>query len=149
MMERSSGGTPTDWLPKGRYKKLAEATLARLPAGWDRYRVLTFELGGSDRETYGSAVLADGADGSDLESHHEQGWDVFLCPGLLDGLSDDAVCWVIAHELAHVAAGLTCDALRSSRPDAFAEKVADAIARAWGFWLEEEAFDAATGSERG
>jgi hypothetical protein len=73
----------------------------------------------------------------------------------LFGLSDAAVKWAIAHELGHVASGLPCGSLgmgglgytRTSENVYRAitedererhEFVADAIARAWGFWEEEQ-----------
>lgn len=76
----------------------------------------------------------------------------------LSKLPDDAVKWVIAHELGHVASGVPCGSLAvgkilltkiegdTYRPITADEKemhefVADAIARAWGFWDEEEAWE--------
>jgi predicted metalloprotease len=70
-------------------------------------------------------------------------------------LSDVAIKWVIAHELGHVASGLSCESLsigglgytRTSenvyRAITGAERelhelVADAIAHAWGWWEEEK-----------
>jgi hypothetical protein len=99
-------------------------------------------------------------DPDDLEGHGEQLWQVTLYPALLDKLSDPAVGWVIAHELGHVASGCVCGIVIDGRPvtripgttDQYreispAEKhknegLANAIARAWGFWEEEEAFRA-------
>jgi hypothetical protein len=90
----------------------------------------------------------------------EQLWLVTLYPAWLDGLSDAAVRWAIAHELGHAASGMACGSLvisgrrytkvsvgedeyRKITPEdeEGSEKIADAIVRAWGFWAEEEAFE--------
>ena len=92
--------------------------------------------------------------------HSEQCWTITLYEQSLSGLSDDAVKWVIAHELGHVAAGVPCaswgvgeirltkitaDISRLIMADEteMHEFIADTIARAWGFWDEEEAWNVA------
>jgi hypothetical protein len=49
----------------------------------------------------------------------------------LDGYSDAAIQWVIAHELAHVASGLPTD--KPQRHDVLCEDRADHLATLWGF----------------
>ncbi len=157
----------TGRLPTGRYRGLARGVLRRLPESWDLYRTVSIELSGeSTPRGYGSAGREEEGEGDErvslLEGHNEQVWTVRLYPALLDPLSDEAVCWVIAHELGHVASGMACGSIvLQGRPytrsvsggaemyrevtneeRAVGEKLADAIARAWGFWLEEEAFEA-------
>jgi Zn-dependent peptidase ImmA (M78 family) len=83
-----------------------------------------------------------------------------LYPALLDKFSDAAVRWVIAHELGHVASGCVCGAFvidgRRMTPvlgtdqyreitdieEDYNEQLANAVARAWGFWSEEQTFRA-------
>ena len=151
-------------LPEGRYRSLVRQVLERLPAGWDHYRTLGFEL--SDEKPtrgYASSFRDEEIEGERvplIDGHHEQCWTVTLYRPWVDQLSDTAVLWVIAHELGHVAAGMACGSLvEGGRPHtrvsvagdvyrevtaderAAGEKIADAVGRAWGFWLEEEQFE--------
>ncbi len=151
-------------VPEGRSRRLLRRVLERLPVGWDHYRTFDVELL-SDKPSrgYGSCrrdeALEASADDLLLEGHAEQCWAVTLYQPWLDAFSDDAALWIIAHELGHVASGMACgtvvvggvaytrmagtdDDYRPVTPEdrAGGEKIADAIARAWGFWAEEEAF---------
>jgi hypothetical protein len=149
-----------------RIAALVRSVLKRLPDSWDLYRTFHFEL--SDRKPdkgYASCQRDEESDGSPEpgmpEGHYEQYWAVTLYRPWLTDFSDEASRWVIAHELGHVASGMatgcivsggrpgtrvsgTADEYREITPEETqaGEKVADAIARAWGFWLEEEAFEA-------
>ncbi|MDO8475043.1 MAG: hypothetical protein Q7W02_02410 [Candidatus Rokubacteria bacterium] len=153
-------------LPPGRYREVLRHVLTRLPEGWDYYRTLSVELS-PEKPARGIASslreeeLETAADDPPIEGHNEQVWTVTLFQPWLDGFSDLSVMWVIAHELGHVASGMACgsmalggkpytrvsgtnDHYREKTPEEISggEKVADAIARAWGFWLEEETFEA-------
>jgi hypothetical protein len=151
-------------VPEGRYRRLLREVFDRLPAGWDTYRTWEVELSeGKPSQGYASCFRFEEEEGeatASIEGHHEQHWTVTLYTPWLDQLSDGAALWPIVHELGHVASGMACGSLASGgkpntrvstvrdfyrevTPDerAAREKVADVIARAWGFWLEEEAFE--------
>jgi len=134
----------------------------RLPPGWDEPRTFTVEIGPGSYG-YGSALRFEEVEDlapDDLEGHGEQVWAVTLYPALLDNLSDSAVRWVMAHELGHVASGCVCGIVIDGRAvtripgttDQYREispvekdnneRLANAIARAWGFWAEEQEFRA-------
>jgi hypothetical protein len=146
----------------GRYRALFREVLDRLPNGWDDLRTFVF---GIEQGTpgYGCALrFEEGEDlaRDDIEGHGEPDWAVTLFPALLHRISDPAVRWVIAHELGHVASGCACGIVIDGRPvtlipgttDQYREispvekdhneRLANAIARAWGFWEEERAFRA-------
>jgi hypothetical protein len=118
-----------------RYRGLAERVLLKLPEDWDSH-VSQWEMfededvDAVDPHYYARARLlaADGDAG--------QQWDVRLCTSRLATLPDDAVCGVIAHELAHVASALPHG---SGRSIAMGEDRANAIARWWGFGRELDA----------
>jgi Peptidase family M48 len=146
----------------GRYKAVVREVLQRLPDGWDEPR--TFAIGIEQGSPGYACALrfeeVETMDPDDLEGHGEQDWQVTLYPALLDKLSDQAVRWVIAHELGHVASGCVCGIVINGRAhtripgttDQYREistaekerneRLANAIARAWGFWTEEQAFRA-------
>jgi len=138
--------------------------LERLPEGWDEFRTFDVQLEpGKPRRGYASAFRFEAFEsGGDCdEARSEQTWVVTFHPEWLDGFNDLAVMWTIAHELGHVASGCRCGSLvMGGRPmtrvrgleeesyrevtaaeQMFNERMADAIARAWGFWREEEAFE--------
>jgi hypothetical protein len=154
----------------GRYREIVAGVLARLPDGWDYYRTVSFAVLETKPERgYASCLREEALESSDdapaIEGHHEQCWTVSLYTPWLDRMSEAAVAWVVAHELGHVASGMACgelvlggrpftrivdsdDQYREITPaekDA-GEKIADAIARAWGFWIEEEAFEEECGT---
>src|SRR5688572_6258927 len=88
-----------------RYYQLAEAVLNRLPETYN------FELSDwlpSVPGGYGSALREEELETETEMIHSEQRWTITLYEQSLSGLSDDAVKWVIAHELGHVAAGVPC-----------------------------------------
>jgi hypothetical protein len=144
-----------------RYRPLLRQVLDRLPEGWDEFRTFGVEpQAGAPVQGYASAYRIEeieSADGQD-EARTEQMWVVTVYPEWLDRFSDEAVRWVIVHELGHVASGCRCgvviggrrmtrawgteDTYRDLTPaEAEAnERTADAIGRAWGFWSEEEQF---------
>lgn len=149
-------------LPAGsRYKVLLRRVLEQLPDGWDDFRTFGVLLGEGRPVGYACALRFEGVEtheGED-EAHSEQTWVVTLYPEWLDHLSDAAVMWVIAHELAHVASGCPCgiatsDGRRITRlwgtVDTYRELgdlevevnegTANVIARDWGFSQEETAF---------
>ena len=68
-----------------------------------------------------------------------QRWEVRLVPAALGRYSDAAIQWVIARELAHVAAGLPNDLRR--RDGALYEDRADHLACLWGFHHERAAYE--------
>ena len=144
---------------ESRYYQLAQAVLKHLPENWDLYRTYSFEL--SESLPFEPGIGASAQRLEELETapdmiRSEQCWVITIYDQTLSTFSDDAVKWVIAHELGHVASGLPCGSLAigrthftriegdTYRPITADEKemhefVADAIARAWGFWDEEEA----------
>jgi hypothetical protein len=144
---------------ESRYYQLTQAVLKRLPENWDLYRTYSFELSESLPFKPGVGASAQRLEESETAPdmiRSEQCWVITIYEQTLSTLSDDAVKWVIAHELGHVASGLPCGSLTigrthftriggdTYRPITADEKemhefVADAIARAWGFWDEEEA----------
>jgi hypothetical protein len=149
-----AGGLP------GRYGSMLRQVHERLPAGWDSPRefVVCVEAG---TPGYACALRfeeIEDLDPDEIEGHEEQVWTVTLYPEVLDRFSDAAVRWVIAHELGHVASGCVCGVVIGARPmtrlpgtvDEYREitdteqreneRIANAIARAWGFWSEEAAF---------
>lgn len=157
-----------------RYYALAREVLLRLPEKWDLYRTFTIELSPNAPRRpglYAGCYRPDEAEEmpvSPLEGREEQFWIVTLYDQALCSRSSEAVRWVIAHELAHVAAGVPCGTLviggiphtkvkgvpdeefyrPITREEVEAgEKIADAIARAWGFWEEEEAWFQGTPSD--
>jgi peptidase M48-like protein len=147
----------------GRYRTLLREVVDRLPNGWDEPRTFTCA---TEHGSPGYACALrfeeiEDMDPNDLEGHSEQVWAVTFYPELLDKFSDAAVRWVIAHELGHVASGCVCGAIvvdgramtripgttdQYREIDAVEkdhnERLANAIARAWGFWSEEQAFRA-------
>jgi hypothetical protein len=147
-----------------RIAALVHSVLERLPDSWDLYRTFDFELSDLKPDVgYASCLREEEAESGPLpgmpEGHHEQCWTVTLYRPWLAVFSDEASRWIIAHELGHVASGIACGSLvfggrpytrMSGTTDQYrevtpeekqgGEKIADAIARAWGFWLEEEAF---------
>jgi hypothetical protein len=151
-------------LPEGRFRRLLREVFDRLPDGWDTYRTWTVELSEQmPTKGYASCLRLEEEEGDTtaiIEGHREQNWIVTLYTPWLDRLSDRAALWAIAHELGHVASGMACgslvisgtaytrvssseDQLREITPEEreAREKVADVIARAWGFSFEEEAFE--------
>jgi hypothetical protein len=151
-------------LPEGRYRRLLREVFDRLSDGWDTYRTWDVELSEQKpTKGYASCLRLEDEEGdatATIEGHQEQRWTVTLYTPWLDQLSDGAALWPIAHELGHVASGMACgsvgisgkaytrvsiskDEYREITPEEkeAGEKVADAIARAWGFWFEEEAFE--------
>jgi hypothetical protein len=153
-------------LPPGRYRDVLRQVLTRLPEGWDHYRTLSVELSLDKPERgYANSLREEELEAPDddplIEGHNEQVWAVTLFQPWLDALSDPSVMWVIVHELGHVASGMACGSMaiggkpytrvsgttdqyreRTTEEISGGEKIADAVARAWGFWIEEEAFEA-------
>lgn len=114
---------------------------------------------------YAGALRLEEYETSSDDPWGEQIWVVTLYDQQLSDLSDAAVKWVIAHELGHVASGLPCGSLSIGRlgytrtsenvyraitgaERELHEFVADAIARAWGFWEEEQVWVKEQGEER-
>jgi hypothetical protein len=147
-----------------RYRALLRRVVEKLPDGWDEFRTYGVELEAGKPKGHASALRFEAVEshGGEDEARSEQTWVVTLYPEWLDGFNDTAVMWVIAHELGHVASGCRCgivvDGRRMTRAwgtedsyreigDAeaeFNERMADSIARAWGFWQEEAAFEETT-----
>lgn len=154
-----------------RMKRLCRDVLERLPPDWDDHR--TFDIGESDDRPsprpgtvgYGSAGRDE--EGESLQSElppdvkPEQCWRVTLYVKHLALLSDQAVRWVIAHELGHVASGLrtgslvigdipvtrvTADCYEPAPARNHHEDAADTIALGWGFTEELQRFLAETES---
>jgi hypothetical protein len=149
-------------LPEGsRYRGLLRRVLDWLPNGWAEFQTFGVVLEAGKPLGYATALpyrAVESPDG-DEATHSESTWVVTLYPEWLDPLSDQAVMWVIAHELGHVASGCPCgivsaDGRRVARlwgtVDTYREVgdleievnegTADAIARDWGFHQEEAAF---------
>jgi hypothetical protein len=146
--------------PGSRYRLLLRKVLERLPVGWDRLRqfcVLTAD--GTPASGYACSYRFEETelDWGERADRISQIWEVTLFPGWLNRLSDDAVKWVIAHECGHIASGCACGVFVDGRLQTrvygtdewrdlseeeahFNEKMANAIARAWAFWDEEDAF---------
>jgi len=142
-----------------RYRVLLRRVLDLLPNGGDEFRTFGVLLEAGKSVGYASALRAVESHDGEYETHSEETWIVTLYPEWLDPLGDEAVMWVIAHELGHVAAGCPCGVVSADgRPVArlrstvdtyreigdlevaVNEGTADAIARDWGFWQEEAAF---------
>ena len=86
-----------------RYRRLVADVLWRLPEAWDAAREWSVEISSETTPRgYASARHEEGT-----EEETEQSWIVTLYPALLDQLSDAACRYVIAHEVGHVASGLT------------------------------------------
>lgn len=144
---RAEGMAPRG-LAVHRYAGLLKRVTERLPAGWDYDRLVTVALSTQKTHRRYAGALRDQVIGSlqvkagveaHQTGHHVPFWHVTLYISWLDRLSDDAVVWVMAHELSHVAAGMPCGSVMLAGGDAW-EQVADITARAWGFAREEEAF---------
>ena len=144
--------------PGSRYRVLLRRVLDLLPSGWDEFRTFRVLLEADRPVGYASTLRHEV-----IEKYHgekqTQTWEVTLYPDWLDPLSDQAVMWVIAHALGHVASGSPCGlvsvdgrritGLRGTVDThreigdlevEVNEGTADAIARDWGFWQEEAAF---------
>jgi hypothetical protein len=152
-------------VPEGRYRTLLRQVLDRLPEGWDDYRTFDVQLSDEMPERgYASArrdeALESGNEDPIVEDNTAQVWEIILYRPWLDRFPDEAVAWVIAHELGHVASGIPCgigtnegspitripgtlDEYRLITPEERArhEGTADGIARDWGFSHEQEAFE--------
>ena len=85
-----------------RYRDLLTSVLRRLPDGWDYYRTVSVEIADTkSTRGYANALRDEESEGervSLIEGHHEQFWVVTLYRPGLDGFSDDAARWIIAHE---------------------------------------------------
>jgi len=83
-----------------RYQCLANEVLRRLPSGWHADRVVRLE---ESRETLhlmqGRPAVACAAR---LQFKSESAWIVTLYTSCLDTLSDEAVRWILAREVARV-----------------------------------------------
>src|SRR5262245_2454749 len=91
--------------------------LQGLPSGWDEPRTFCIDVA-QGSPGYACALRFEEVEDmspDDLEGHGEQDWLVTLYPALLDRLADQAVRWVIAHELGHVASDW-CAGLLSTAP---------------------------------
>ena len=151
--------TAIEQLKGTRYHAIAKAVLERLPEEWDLYRTYGFEVSTSPPSSPDG--FASSHRDEELEDEpdirNEQVWSITLYDQKLSTVPDAAVKWVIAHELGHVASGLPCGSLvlggsaytRVSKDQyrpvtgyegEVNELVADTIARAWGWWEEEEAW---------
>lgn len=131
-------------LALGRYGGLLKRVAQQLPGGWDYDRMVSVELSGKKTERrYAGTLCEEEAELPQPESavggHSARSWHVTLYTPWLDRLSDDAVVWVMAHELGHVTAGMPCGPTVLAECEAW-EQVADVTARAWGFTREEEVF---------
>jgi hypothetical protein len=141
-----------------RLRRLCRQVIDRLPSGWDQYRTISFEESAANPTPPGGGIGYANAwreeEGETLSqamppgTYPEQTWSVTFYPQNLDALSDEAVIWVIAHELGHVAAGLSCgiivigstamtrigaDTYIPAPPRADQEGAADRLALDWGF----------------
>jgi len=151
-----------------RIGRLCAEVLNRLPAGWDAYRTFDFleseevkYSGGEEADyvTFGTALRLEEGETFPSElpegEEPEQCWDVTLYIAPLSWLSDSAACYVIAHELGHVASGLRTGSgvigkvpmtqlqpgqYEPATPKDRHEDAADTIAMNWGFTNELQAF---------
>jgi len=147
-------------LKGSRYYELARQVLERLPDGWDYYREYVLQVSESPPQKAGglaASLRLEENETSPDDPWGEQVWEVTLYHKQLFDLPDPAIKWVIDHELGHVASGVPCGSLTAGsiaytrtseniyRPITKDEReagefVADAIARAWGWWEEEQTF---------
>lgn len=143
MKEREVALSRAAGLPDGRYRDLFVAVLQRLPDSWDDFREYSFHLSEQKpEEGYACSALEAITPGSlPPAGHRHQIWVVTLFTPWLDRLSDEAVSWVIAHELGHVCCGMKCGQFSVKAAHVGGELIADMIGRAWGFSYEEEIFE--------
>ena len=120
-----------------RYRHLAADVVLRLPEGWDSHAHWTMCAGdiSATHDVHQAGVRLLEQERGDLQL-----WEVRLVPAALDGYSDAAIQWVIAHELAHVSSGLPTD--KHQRDDVLCEDRADHLATLWGFQPERAAYEA-------
>ena len=148
-----------------RMRRLCRDVLLRLPEGWDEYRSFHIEesqdvptqpggkIGYANALRYEEAesLPSEMPDGVDIE----QCWTVKLFVKHLALLSDVAVCWGIAHELAHIASGLNTGSMtignvpmtqvspghyEPAPPTDLLEEAANLTAESWGFSEERQRF---------
>lgn len=151
--------SPIASLEGTRYYELAREVLERLPDGWDYCREYDLEVSESPppkADIFAGALRLEDNETSPDDPRGEQVWTVTLFDQQLVDLPGPAIKWVIAHELGHVASGLPCGSFArgsiaytrtseniyraiTKNERELGEVVADAIARAWGFWEEEQA----------
>ena len=117
-----------------RYRRLAAEVFLRLPDGWDSHAHWT--MSACEIASEGDVYLA-GA--HRVKGDWLQLWEIKLVPRALDRYSDAAVRWVIAHECAHVATGLSTDP-RERDADLYEDR-ADHLASFYGFEEDHEAYE--------
>jgi len=122
-----------------RYQCLANEVLRRLPTGWHADRVVRLE---ESRETLhltqGRPAVACAAR---LQFKSDEAWIVTFYTSCLDTLSDEAVRWILARELARVLSesGQSWRCKVSSTTTQ--EERAEALALEWGFSGERHRFE--------
>jgi hypothetical protein len=122
-----------------RYQCLANEVLGRLPSGWHADRVVRLE---ESRETshlpQGRPAVACTAR---LQFKSEEAWIVTLYTSCLDMLSDEAVRWILAHELGRVLSKPDQSWRRKVNSTSTQDQRAEALALGWGFAGERRRFE--------
>jgi hypothetical protein len=121
-----------------RYKRLATKVLLRLPENWDNHANWEMREGRQNDIVQGGLCFDKYQAGAQMfendDDDSSQTWEIILVTDALDGLSDEAVCGVIVHELGHVASGIPSD--YGVRHEEVSEDRANTIAEWWGFERE-------------
>lgn len=126
-----------------RYQRLVSEVLHRLPLGWNAGWIVRIEESGKTPFPVTGCIRYTSAEVIN-EGRSARAWVLTLFTRHLDGLSDKAVRWVIAHRFAHFAScapsGLSWRATRNRNAEKD-DRAADAQAHTWGFSEERRHFE--------
>ena len=122
-----------------RYQCLAREVLSRLPSGWHANRVVRIE---ESRETLHLALGRPAvACVARLQFKSDEAWIVTLYTSCLDTLSDEAVRWILAREIARVLSEPNQSRRRKAQTASPQHDRAEALALGWGFSKERHRFE--------